>query len=175
MSKKDNWDISFKTIKISLLLIIIFYSIAFWRYSATGKIFFIYNFVYIGTALALGGFLNDALPKKHILWGRGISQFLIGIYMLGYLGFILHENMQIEGFFFYLFAGVFAAATLHYFIAKIVGPIIFNRGWCGWACLTGILLLVYSRYPGQPTDRLLLVCYRKSYLLSHCHYFSICP
>jgi len=58
VSKKEKWEISFKTVKIPLLLIIIFYSIAFWRYSATGKIFFIYNFVYIGTALALGGFLN---------------------------------------------------------------------------------------------------------------------
>ena len=41
VSKKDKWDISFKTIKIPLLLIIIFYSIAFWRYFVTGKIFFI--------------------------------------------------------------------------------------------------------------------------------------
>jgi len=140
MSKKDKWNISFESVKFPLLLILIFYGIAFWRYFATGKIFFVYNFVYIGTSLALGGFLNDALPKKHILWGRRISQFFIGIYMLGYLGYIQHENMQIEGFFFYLFAGVFAAATLHYFIAKIVGPIILNRGWCAWACWTAMVL-----------------------------------
>ena len=151
MSKKDKWNISFESVKFSLLFILVFYGIAFWRYSATGKIFFIYNFVYIGTSLALGGFLSNALPKKHILWGRRISQFLIGIYMMGYLGFILHENMQIEGFFFYLFAGVFAAATLHYFIAKIVGPVILNRGWCGWACWTAMVLdfLPWKKPPGR--------------------------
>jgi len=55
---------------------------------------------------------------------------------LGYLGFIQHENMQIEGFFFYLFAGIFVAAVLHYFIAKIIGPLIFGRGYCGWGCWT---------------------------------------
>jgi polyferredoxin len=140
MSTKNKRNISFDTIKSSLLFLIIFYSIAFWRYFATGNIFYIYNFIYIGTSLALGIFLNDALPKKHILWGRRITQFLIGIYLLGYVGFIRHENMQIEGFFFYLFAGVFAGATLHYFIAKIIGPVIFNRGWCGWACWTAMVL-----------------------------------
>ncbi|MCD6277059.1 4Fe-4S dicluster domain-containing protein, partial [candidate division WOR-3 bacterium] len=68
------------------------------------------------------------------------TQLLIGIYLLGYVGFIRHENIQIEGFFFYLFSGVFAGATLHYFIAKIVGPLIFGRGWCAWACWTAMIL-----------------------------------
>ena len=137
---ENKWNISLRTIKLPLLFILIFYSVAFWRYFATGKIFYIYNFVYIGTSLAIGIFLSGALPKKHILWGRRITQLLIGIYMLGYLGFIRHENMQIEGFFFYLFSGIFAAATLHYFIAKIVGPLIFGRGWCAWACWTAMIL-----------------------------------
>jgi polyferredoxin len=48
--------------------------------------------------------------------------------------------MQIEGFFLYLFAGLFYAAVLHYLIAKIAGPLIFSRGWCGWACWTAMIL-----------------------------------
>ncbi len=123
-----------------MFFMVIFYAIAFWRYFATGNIFYLYNFIYLGTSLAVGIFLNGALPKKHVFWGRRVTQLLIGIYMLGYLGFIRHENMQIEGFFFYLFLGTFAAATLHYFIAKIVGPLIFGRGWCAWACWTAMLL-----------------------------------
>lgn len=43
--------------------------------------------------------------------------------MLIYLGLILKENMQIEGFWYYLFTGVFEAATIHYAIAKIFGPL----------------------------------------------------
>ena len=104
------------------------------------RVFYIFNFIYIGTSIALGIFLSDALPKKYVLWGRRITQFLVGLYMLGYVGYLRAENMQIEGFFFYLFAGVFAGATLHYFIAKIIGPVIFNRGWCGWACWTAMVL-----------------------------------
>jgi ferredoxin-type protein NapH len=140
MPFKDKWTFNFNTLKIPLLFVFVFYSIAFWRYFATGKTFYIFNFIYIGTSIAAGILLNNALPKKYVLWGRRITQILIGLYMLGYVGFGLSENMQIEGFFFYLFAGVFAGATLHYFIAKIIGPVFFNRGWCGWACWTAMVL-----------------------------------
>ena len=56
------------------------------------------------------------------------------------LGFIQRENMQIEGFFFYLLSGLFAGSVIHYLIAKVFGPLIFNRGWCGWACWTAAVL-----------------------------------
>ena len=48
--------------------------------------------------------------------------------------------MQIEGFWYYLFTGVFEAATIHYAVAKIFGPLFFGRGWCGYACWTAMVL-----------------------------------
>ncbi|MBU0486071.1 MAG: hypothetical protein KKB30_16320 [Proteobacteria bacterium] len=53
-----------------------------------------------------------------------------------FLGLISPENMQIEGFWFWLLGGISAASVMHYLIAKIIGPFIFNRGGCGWACWT---------------------------------------
>jgi polyferredoxin len=35
---------------------------------------------------------------------------------------------------------VFEAATIHYAVAKIFGPLIFGRGWCGFACWTAMVL-----------------------------------
>lgn len=140
MKDNNKWTINFSTLKLPLIFIVIFYSVAIWRYLATGRIFYIYNFAYIGTSIALGIFIISASPKKYVLWGRRISQLLVGIYMLGYLGILGHENMQIEGFFFYLLGGIFAGATLHYVIAKILGVVIFNRGWCSWACWTAMVL-----------------------------------
>lgn len=35
---------------------------------------------------------------------------------------------------------IFAAATIHYAVAKIIGPLIFGRGWCGYACWTAMIL-----------------------------------
>ena len=140
MKNKDGWNISLNTLRLPLTFILIFLGIGLWRFWATGSIFFVFNFGYIGTAIATGIFLNDALPKKQRLWGRRIGQLLVASYMLGFLGFISRENMQLEGFFFYLLMGIFAAATLHYFIAKVVGPLALNRGWCGWACWTAMAL-----------------------------------
>ena len=64
----------------------------------------------------------------------------VGCYMLLYLGVFSRENMQIEGFWYYLFLGTFEAATIHYAVAKIFGPLLFGRGWCGYACWTAMVL-----------------------------------
>ena len=59
-------------------------------------------------------------------YARHFVQLAVGSYMLLYLGVISCENMQIEGFWYYLFLSVFEAATIHYAVAKIFGPLFFN-------------------------------------------------
>jgi ferredoxin-type protein NapH len=132
----------------------LFFGIAIWRYAATGKVFYLLNFGYIGFALALGIFLSAILPKRKLATARRVAQLLIGIYLLVYVGIVAKEDLQIEGFWFYLFSGYFAGATLHYFIAKIVGPLVFNRGWCGWACWTAMVLdMLPWKRPVKPIAR----------------------
>lgn len=62
---------------------------------------------------------------------------------------------QIEGLFFDLFSGVLFVAVIHYLIAKLIGPIVFGRVWCGWACWTAMLLdqLPFKRSPGRLSGR----------------------
>lgn len=86
--------------------------------------------------IAIGLFLY---VKKH-KYARNLVQLAVGLYMLVYLGLMCNENMQIEGFWYYLFLGVFEAATIHYVVAKILGPFLFGRGWCGYACWTAMIL-----------------------------------
>ena len=75
--------------------------------------------------------------------------------MLVYLGLISNENMQIEGFWYYLFTGVFEAATIHYAVAKIFGPLLFGRGWCGYACWTAMVLdFLPYKVPASPRKKL---------------------
>jgi polyferredoxin len=109
--------------------------------------FYLFNFGYIGVSLALGAFLLDRNNK----YARMIVQLAIGLYMFAGLGLMGRENMQIEGFWFYLFSGLFQAAVIHYLVAKIVGPLLFGRGWCGWACWTAVVFdfLPYQT-PRQP-------------------------
>ena len=121
---------------IPLLLWLLFEGVAVILWMTKDNIFYLFNFSYIGTALAFGLFLF----QRDYKYSRRIVQLLVGSYMLIYLGLISGENMQLEGFWYYLFTGVFEAATIHYAVAKIFGPLIFGRGWCGYACWTAMVL-----------------------------------
>jgi len=79
------------------------------------------------------------MPSK-FEYGRVLVQVGVGSYMLLYPGILMGENMQIEGFWYYLFLGTFQSAVIHYFVAKIFGPLFFGRGWCGYACWTSMVL-----------------------------------
>ncbi len=134
-----------------LIMAGLFYALAI-VLGLTVDIFYLFNFGFIGTALGIGFGLYALLPRKNKPIGRLLAQGLVGFYMLGILGFVGMENMQIEGFFLYLFAGLFYAAVLHYIIAKIIGPLIFSRGWCGWACWTAMILDLFP-YKRNKTGR----------------------
>ena len=86
------------------------------------------------------------------------SSLLDVIYHLSRI--ISNENMQIEGFWYYLFTGVFEAATIHYAVAKIFGPLLFGRGWCGYACWTAMILdLLPYKTPKAPRKKFGFVRY----------------
>ncbi len=129
MDKKQKW-------LIPLVMWIIFEAVAVTLWLTKNNFFYLLNFSYIGTSIAVGLLLFQH-DYKH---ARRIVQLLVGLYMLIYLGLICQENMQIEGFWYYLFTGVFEAATIHYAVAKIFGPLLFGRGWCGYACWTAMVL-----------------------------------
>ncbi len=129
MEKKRKW-------LMPLVMWIVFEVVAVTLWITKSNLFYLLNFTYIGTSIALGLLLFQ-FNYKH---ARRIVQLLVGMYMLVYLGIIRQENMQIEGFWYYLFTGVFEAATIHYAVAKIFGPLLFGRGWCGYACWTAMVL-----------------------------------
>ena len=121
---------------LPLAMLLIFEAVAVTLWLTKDNLFYLFNFSYIGISVSLGMFL---FVRKYP-YARRIVQLLVGSYMLVYLGLICNENMQIEGFWYYLFTGVFEAATIHYAVAKIFGPLIFGRGWCGFACWTAMVL-----------------------------------
>ena len=125
-----------KKYSLPILMVAIFETIAVVLWLTKDNIFYLFNFTYIGCSIALG----MVLFIRQYKFARRIVQLLVGGYMLIYLGLICGENMQIEGFWYYLFTGVFEAATIHYAVAKIFGPLIFGRGWCGYACWTAMVL-----------------------------------
>ena len=71
----------------------LFEGIAVTLWLAKDNLFYLFNFTYIGGSLALGMLLYIRRWK----YARHVVQFLVGGYMLVYLGVICRENMQIEG------------------------------------------------------------------------------
>ena len=125
----------------SMLLFLLFEAVAVTLWLTKDNFFYLLNFSYIGACLGLGTALFTAGKR----YARHFVQLAVGSYMLLYLGVISRENMQIEGFCYYLFLGVFEAATIHYAVAKIFGPLLFGVAgavtpagqlWCWTFCPT---------------------------------------
>jgi ferredoxin-type protein NapH len=132
--------VTLKSITNSLVPGFIFWTLAIVLYIKTGHTFFLFNFSYIGTSLSIGIFLYIHLPDSQKHWGRKLSQFLIGIYLFLFLGVFLKLNIQIEGVWFEILFGVSTAPLMHYLVAKLFGPLLFGRLYCGWACWTTMIL-----------------------------------
>ncbi len=73
---------------------ILFETIAITLWLKLDNVFYLYNFTYIGSCLALGIFFY----MKKFKYARNAVQFAVGSYLLVYLGFFSNENMQLEVF-----------------------------------------------------------------------------
>lgn len=136
---------------LPVIMLAVFETIAITLWLTKDNLFYLFNFSYIGIAVTLG----IVLFIRKYKYARRIAQLLVGCYMLIYLGLICGENMQIEGFWYYLFTGVFEAATIHYAVAKIFGPLFFGRGWCGYACWTAMIFdFLPYKVPVRPRKRM---------------------
>ena len=148
-------DFQFKNLIIPLVVMLAFWSLAVWGFLASGYIQPLIMFGYIGTALGVGLGLYAALPKKQKPAGRRLTLFLVGLFLVGFAIFMGRENVQLEGALFGLFNGVIQMAVIHYLIAKVCGPLLFGRMWCGWACWTVMVLdlMPFKRPAGRLPGR----------------------
>lgn len=94
------------------------------------------NLVFIGliVALAVNIGLYIVWPKAKRSQARRLVIFCLGSLLVGITVTSGRGNMQIEGLFFGVLAGLTQPPVLHFSLAKIGGPLIFGRVWCGWAC-----------------------------------------
>jgi len=103
---------------------------------------FFFVFIPIGLSVSIGFFLSIYYKNPDL--GRKISLSIISLVFLVFLGIMQRENMQIEETVIYLAyfisTGIFTRVLIHYAIAKVFGPLIWGRGYCGWACYTAALL-----------------------------------
>jgi polyferredoxin len=103
---------------------------------------FFFVFIPIGLGVSIGFFLSICYKNPDL--GRKISLSIVSLVFLVFLGLMQRENMQIEEtviyFTYFISTGIFTRVLIHYSIAKVFGPLIWGRGYCGWACYTAALL-----------------------------------
>jgi len=149
MRTKSNFRI--QTLIVPGVVMLAFWVLGIWGFVASGYVQPIIMFGYIGTALGVGLGLYETLPKAEKPAGRRLTLFLIGLFLIVSAIFMSRENVQLEGAIFGLLTGVVQMGVTHYLIAKIFGPLLFGRMWCGWACWTVMILdlLPFKRPSGR--------------------------
>lgn len=154
-SKRREFQV--KQLLVPAVVMLAFWGIALWGFTASGLTQPLIMFGYIGTSLGVGLGLYGTLPKKQKPIGRRLTLFLVGLFLIGFaiLPFMGHENSQLEGALFGLLTGVIQMGVIHYAIAKVFGPLLFGRMWCGWACWTVMVLdlLPFKRPAGRLPGR----------------------
>lgn len=144
-------EFTFSKLIVPGVVMLAFWGVALWGWLASGYLQPLFMFGYIGSSIGVGLGLYAVLPKQRKPIGRRLTLFLVGAFLVGFAVFIGQENTQIEGLMFGLLTGVVQMAVIHYMIAKIFGPVLFGRLWCGWACWTVMILdlLPFTRPSGR--------------------------
>jgi len=101
---------------------------------------FLILFPWIGLSISVGIYLRQILPQKKKTLGRRISILLILPALLIFVPLVNRENFQLEGIVLIVLVGYFSKGFTHYVVAKLFGPLIWGRGFCGWACRTSAIL-----------------------------------
>lgn len=97
-------------------------------------------FPWIGFSISTGMFVRSLLKGKKKIFGRKIAILMTLPCLLIFIPIINNENFQLEGVVLIVLVGFFSKGFIHYAIAKIFGPLIWGRGFCGWACWTAAIL-----------------------------------
>lgn len=101
---------------------------------------FLVIFPWIGFSISLGSYIQSRLPKRRLDTGRKITILMILPALLFFVPVVNNENFQLEGIVLIMLIGYFNKGFIHLAVAKLFGPVIWGRGFCGWACWTAAVL-----------------------------------
>ena len=127
------YRIAFIPVSIGIVLAVFLYiTVKWWG--------FLILFPWMGLAVSVGIFLQLKLKGKNRLLGRKICLLMIMPALLIFVPIFNNENFQLEGVVLIVSVGFFSKGFIHYMIAKILGPLVWRRGFCGYACWIAAVL-----------------------------------
>ena len=149
MSKKDEgrlWPVAY------VFLFFLTAGVILWQTLKMPSYLFLMGI--IGVFAALGFYLHRTLSRRKKTIAHTISLLAIGAGLFFGAGVFGRQNEQLEGFFFDLLLGLVGGALVNYLVAKIIGPLVVGRLWCGWGCWTFAFLnlLPFKRSKGKAKE-----------------------
>lgn len=116
-------------------------------------LYFVLGDFIVSIALSIALFIDAPRHKRAMV--RRLVIFLMGMMLLIVAIASGRGNMQLEGLFFGALLSLSHPAVTHYLLAKIAGPVVFGRVWCGWACWFAAIFdqLPYKRSSGRLRGR----------------------
>ncbi|MEL6149432.1 MAG: 4Fe-4S dicluster domain-containing protein [Chloroflexota bacterium] len=138
-----------------LIVMLVLWGVGLTRWFQSGDALTLVFYGYVGLIVGagIGGYI--AAADRYRPYARRLVILLLGSLLLIAAFVTDHGNMHPEGLFFAVLAGGGTWIVLHYIVAKVVGPVVFGRIWCGWACWYAMIfdLLPYPfshyRRPGR--------------------------
>jgi len=119
---------------------------------------FLVVFPWVGFSISTGVLLRQTLKGNKRLLGRKIAILMILPCLLLFVPIVNNENFQLEGVVLIVLVGFFSKGFIHYCVAKLFGPLIWSRGFCGYACWTAA---VFDWLPIRKTNNTVPRSYRK--------------
>ena len=116
----------------SFIGLLLFYLLQWWA--------FLIIFPWIGLSITTGIIISYYLKGEKKITGRKITLLMVFPCLFLFVPLINNENFQLGGVLLIVLVGFFSKGFIHYAIAKIFGPLIWRRGYCGWACWTAAVL-----------------------------------
>lgn len=129
-----------KHLKIAILPFLIGIAISILLYYTVHWWGFLILFPWVGLSISVGVFLRSYLKGRKRLIGRKVSILMILPCLFLFVPIVNNENFQLEGVALIVLVGFFNKGFIHYAVAKIFGPLIWRRGFCGHACWTAAIL-----------------------------------
>lgn len=122
---------------IPLIIGLLVSALLFYLYRWWG---FLVIFPWIGFSVTLGALLRELLVGRQRLLGRKVTLLMTLPCLLFFVPIANNENFQLEGVVLIVLVGFLNKGFIHYAVAKVFGPLIWRRGFCGHACWTAAVL-----------------------------------
>lgn len=128
----------FSNFKIPIISLVIFLIIGLFVWLFRGNVLYFYLFMGIGIFEFNTRVFISFFPKFRQITRLSV-QFVIGAFLLIWLGLFKGVNFQFSQLFFDMYQGIITGVLIQIVVARLIIPFFFGNAFCSRACWTGFV------------------------------------